>query len=226
MIDVGASSPEEAISSPLFSHNERSLPFPASSQMVALSLSLRPPAGPPGGVVHLLFLLLLPLPRSEALAHTRPPASALVAEPAPARCRQHASSQPRLAHPAGGAGSSGDVSSRLWAAPKGWASARAHVRCSLLGGLKVDNNDGPELHIGDVVRVQRSIKFMHVPGHKEGFDAQGAIGKVRRVYDQPNLSANREVKVEFDDPKKWIGHFEASELVLTEAAPRTMIHGG
>ena len=61
---------------------------------------------------------------------------------------------------------------------------------------------------------------------QEGFDAQGAVGKVRRVYDQPNLSANREVKVEFDEPKKWIGHFKPSELELTETAPRTMIHGG
>ena len=70
------------------------------------------------------------------------------------------------------------------------------------------------------MRVQRSIEFMHVLDHTEGFDAKGSIGKVKRVWQ------NREVKVEFKNPKKWFGHFEPSDLVLEEAAPRTMIHGG
>jgi len=113
----------------------------------------------------------------------------------------------RLAHPGG-------MSKRMGSGPQGWAAARAPpVRCSLLGGLSVD--DVPEsenFSVGQSVRVSQSVTLMHVPGHKDGFDAKGAVGKIVRVYTEANLSTNREVKVEFTEPKKWIGHFEAWEL--------------
>jgi len=60
--------------------------------------------------------------------------------------------------------------------------------------------------------VAKSVTFMHVPGNKGGFEAQGQVGTVLRVYDAPNLSPNREIKVEFQEPKKWLGHFESWEL--------------
>ena len=105
---------------------------------------------------------------------------------------------------------------RVGAAPTGWAAARAPpVHCSLLGGLS-DPTRGPppeSFSVGQQVTVIESVNFMHVPGHKGGFDAKGLTGKVLRVYAQGNLSANREIKVEFAEPKKWIGHFEPWEVV-------------
>ena len=57
---------------------------------------------------------------------------------------------------------------------------------------------------------------MHVPGHKGGFDAQGAVGTVLRIYKESNLSPNREVKVQFEEPKKWLAHFSPWELEVHE----------
>ena len=49
--------------------------------------------------------------------------------------------------------------------------------------------------MGQSVRVSKSVTFMHVPGHKGGFDAKGLVGEVQRVYQEPNLSPNRKIKV-------------------------------
>ena len=74
---------------------------------------------------------------------------------------------------------------RVGAAPTGWAAARAPpVHCSLLGGLS-DPTRGPppeSFSVGQQVTVIESVNFMHVPGHKGGFDAKGLTGKVLRVY--------------------------------------------
>jgi hypothetical protein len=98
--------------------------------------------------------------------------------------------------------------------PTGWAAARraSEARCSLLAGLQSADEARPPPTEGQRVRVTAPVRFMHVPGHKAGFDAEGAVGTVLRVYDAQNLSPNREIKVRFDEPKKWIGHFEAWEL--------------
>ena len=48
------------------------------------------------------------------------------------------------------------------------------------------------------------------------YTAKGHEGEVVRVYGEPNLSANRDVKVVFEEPKKWFGHFEAWELEAAE----------
>jgi hypothetical protein len=32
------------------------------------------------------------------------------------------------------------------------------------------------------------------------------------VIDESNLSPNRKVKIQFEEPKKWAGHFESFEL--------------
>ena len=126
------------------------------------------------------------------------------------RCREHGGTVRLAQQPSGGHAPRGT--------PSGWAAARAHVRCSLLSGLNVDrSDDGPELREGDSVRVTSAVTFMHVPGHKGGFAAEGSVGTVTRIYTQPNLSPNRGIKVEFVEPKKWIGHFSAHEL---EVAPK------
>jgi propionyl-CoA carboxylase alpha chain len=65
---------------------------------------------------------------------------------------------------------------------------------------------------GQKVRVSKQVTFMHVPGHKDGFQAQGSVGIVTRVIDESNLSPNRKVKIQFEEPKKWAGHFESFEL--------------
>ena len=38
--------------------------------------------------------------------------------------------------------------------------------------------------------------------------------QVIRIYDEANLSATHPVKVQFTEPKAWIGHFEYDELEL------------
>ena len=151
---------------------------------------------------RLLLLLSRALFASSALQHM-PLGMGREGRPAElTRCRSKGATV-RLAQPVG---------QPLGAAPTGWSAARAHVRCGLLSGLKVDKDDGPALEEGQQVKVGAEVTFMHVPGHKEGFAAKGAVGTVLRVYDSPSLSANRQVKVEFAQPKRWIGHFEASEL--------------
>jgi len=152
------------------------------------------------GLRSLLPLLLLLLPTCTlALSHV--PLGAAGAKTA------ECTAAVRLAHPVGRPDSE---------APKGWAAARrrrsSDTRCGLLSALKVDDNSGPSLAEGQQVRVKEKVTFMHVPGNKQGFDAQGAVGTVLKVYDEKNLSPNREVKVTFTEPKKWVGHFEASEL--------------
>ena len=164
-----------------------------------------------GGV----FGLLLLIPQaSEALVST--PARPTVAAGG-ARCQQQQTGW-RLAHPSSSSSSDTGVLSRRGPAPRGWAAARAHVRCSLLSGVAVDDEvEAPVLREGDRVRVRRSIKFMNVPGRKGGYDASGSIGTVL----PSDLSANHEVKVEFVAPnpkKKWVGHFEPRELEPLAAA--------
>ena len=148
--------------------------------------------------IHALCALLL-LPTSVALSHV-PLGSA--------HAKSHCNAAVRLAHPAGTAEAA--------EAPTGWAAARTHrsrnVRCGLLSGLKVDGDDSPALEVGQRVRVTEQVTFMHVPGNKQGFAAQGAVGTVMRIYAESSLSPNREVKVEFEEPKRWIGHFESREL--------------
>jgi len=88
------------------------------------------------------------------------------------------------------------------------------VDCKLrdvLKGLK------PEVKItleeGVRVRVvAENLDFKHVPKHKAGFDPKGCVGTVVRVYKEENLSPNRHIKVQFDEPSKWIGHFEPEEI--------------
>jgi len=94
------------------------------------------------------------------------------------------------------------------------AARAAPVRCSLLGGLSDSTPEGnaETFVVGQKVKVSQSVTFMHVPGNKGGFDAKGLTGTVLRVYTEANLSSNREIKVQFDEPKKWIGHLEAWEL--------------
>ena len=106
-------------------------------------------------------------------------------------------------------------------APTGWAAARRtsrrtpHASCSLLGGLSDSGGDGPTVDSfseGQEVVVSQDVNFLHVPGHKGGFNAKGSVGTVLRVYLEPNLSPNRKIKVQFSEPKKWIGHFEPWEI--------------
>ena len=120
----------------------------------------------------------------------------------------------RLAQPDVGNGAEGR-------SPLGWAAARTRrsggVRCGLLSGLKIgDSVSADKFDEGAQVRVTSSINFMHVPGHKKGFDAKDAVGTVLRVYEEANLSADRAVKVRFEEPKRWIGHFAAGELKAVE----------
>ena len=55
-----------------------------------------------------------------------------------------------------------------------------------------------------------------VPGHKGGFNALGVEGVVVRVYTDDDLSPNRDIKVEFAEPKRWLAHFVPEELELVE----------
>ena len=94
--------------------------------------------------------------------------------------------------------------------------------CSILGDLAGNSKKtGPPLKVGDTVRVVESSKLMHVPGHRDGFDPSsdgGSVGVVLSMYESgTNLSANRRIKVQFDDPKKWVGHFEPYELQLVSS---------
>jgi len=97
------------------------------------------------------------------------------------------------------------------------------ISCGLVdlvgaGGGSDDAEETTVFDVGQRVRVKSEATLMHVPGHKAGYQAQGAEGTVVRQYKEPNLSPNRDVKVEFSEPKKWVGHFEAWELeVLDES---------
>ena len=109
----------------------------------------------------------------------------------------------------------GGASAMRWA--RGGARRAAPARCGLLQDL-ADNSsdDGPPLKAGQQVRVIEEAMMMHVPGKKEGFDAKGSVGTVLRTYSEKNLSPNRGIKVEFQEPKKWVAHFERWELELVE----------
>ena len=116
----------------------------------------------------------------------------------------------------GGAAAIGLFVPSLTAAAPRTRRARA-ARCGLLATLAANSKDSePELTEGQRVRVKVSRVLMHVPGHKGGFEAQGAEGVVQRVYQEANLSANYKVKVSFEEPKKWMGHFNAFELELAD----------
>jgi len=89
--------------------------------------------------------------------------------------------------------------------------------------------DASALNIGDRVQVAGGDdypKFFHVPGHKSGFVAKGMVGTVCKLYragesDHLDRSDERDVIVEFEEPKKWKAHFMASELALPSAADDT-----
>lgn len=103
---------------------------------------------------------------------------------------------------------------RLRTAPR-----RAGEPLGLLSGLSVPDDKQPAFAVGQRVRVATKTRLMHVPGQKKGFNAEGALGSVLKVYDEPNLSANRKIKVELQEPdskKRYIAHFEAGELTRAE----------
>ena len=83
----------------------------------------------------------------------------------------------------------------------------------------------PAFAIGDEVSVKASCILFHIPGHKEGRDAQGMVGTVARVYNEPNLSPIQPVKVSFTDPKPWTGHFEFSELEFANGPNDALAEG-
>ena len=88
----------------------------------------------------------------------------------------------------------------------------------VLSGLKLDVPTEAPCKAGDRVRVLDGLQpLQHVPGHKGGFDASGCEGEVLRIYDEPNLSCTHPVKVQFQEPKPWIGHFTFEEVELVEA---------
>mmetsp|Transcript_39001 Transcript_39001/g.102781 ORF Transcript_39001/g.102781 Transcript_39001/m.102781 type:complete len:174 (+) Transcript_39001:86-607(+) len=159
------------------------------------------------------LLLLTLLSQSLALNHLPLGTAASVSAAASLGCEQQTtgSTTTRLAQPVG---------RPIGAAPLGWSAPRKArrtngVRCGLLSGLKVDADADADakLTVGQQVRVSATgLNFMNVPGNKQGFDPNGLLGTVRHIYADPKLSANREIKVEFAEPKKWIGHFEAREL--------------
>ena len=93
------------------------------------------------------------------------------------------------------------------------ATRRAAARCSLSDGEQHES-----LAVGARVRVvaDAEVRLMHVPGHKEGFDAGGAEGTVVRTYSEANLSPNRKVKVQFDGEKRWVAHFDPWELEVID----------
>lgn len=110
------------------------------------------------------------------------------------------------------------------------ATERWPIRCR--EPLMVDEDDKLSFQKGQRVRVKESIKFRHVPGHKEGYEAEGLIGTVVRVYDEPDVSPNRGIKVQFTpgsgSNKAWIAHFEAFELeaVQDESYSNSDVGGG
>lgn len=98
--------------------------------------------------------------------------------------------------------------------------------------LMVDEDDKLSFQKGQRVRVKESIKFRHVPGHREGYEAEGLIGTVIRVYDEPDVSPNRGIKVQFTEGsgsnKAWIAHFEPFELegVQDESSSKSDVGDG
>lgn len=78
----------------------------------------------------------------------------------------------------------------------------------------------PTLRAGQRVRVSaKRIVFKHVLPTQAAFDPHDCEGVVARVYERngtPRLVPNREIKVEFSDPKKWFGHFVPGELAAIE----------
>lgn len=81
-----------------------------------------------------------------------------------------------------------------------------------LSRLKLDERP-PKFDVGDTVRVKATeLILMHVPKYKAGFNPAGLVGTVQRRYQEDNLSPNRPIKVQFDEPAKWVAHFEPGEL--------------
>lgn len=73
-----------------------------------------------------------------------------------------------------------------------------------------------DLSEGMKVRVSVSTMMYHVP--KRGgkpMDLQGLTGSVKKVIED-GLSANRPVVVQFVEPAKFFGHFDAAELEVVE----------
>jgi len=85
-------------------------------------------------------------------------------------------------------------------------------KLSELSRRKLDERP-PAFDVGDTVRVKATgLVFMHVPKHKAGFDPVGLVGTVLHRYQEENLSPNRPIKVQFQEPAKWVAHFEPDEL--------------
>ena len=85
--------------------------------------------------------------------------------------------------------------------------------------------DLSELKVGDRVKVLGTDtypRFMHVPGVKGGLVAKGMMGTVQKLYlpgesDHLDRSDDRNVVVEFTEPKKWRAHLMAEEVALADA---------
>ena len=122
-----------------------------------------------------------------------------------------------LLGPIPGSGLIASPTPRVPSACDRWARDRS-ARAALLSASDGGALEPEPLAVGDRVRITAaSLEFKHVPGHKQGFDAAGAIGTVVRIYGEGNLSPNRPVKVEFDEPKKWVAHFDAHELETVDS---------
>ena len=114
----------------------------------------------------------------------------------------------------------------LHSSPFGFVSGlqyRALVGCqSRLAIAPAMLVDPAALSLGETVVVSGTDdypKFYHVPGHgKDGFIAKGMAGVVEKVYDPEacilDRSDDRNVLVQFSEPKKWKAHFMAEELML------------
>eukprot|EP00326_Haptolina_ericina_P004518 CAMPEP_0181214664 /NCGR_PEP_ID=MMETSP1096-20121128/25584_1 /TAXON_ID=156174 ORGANISM="Chrysochromulina ericina, Strain CCMP281" /NCGR_SAMPLE_ID=MMETSP1096 /ASSEMBLY_ACC=CAM_ASM_000453 /LENGTH=92 /DNA_ID=CAMNT_0023306435 /DNA_START=249 /DNA_END=527 /DNA_ORIENTATION=+ len=87
----------------------------------------------------------------------------------------------------------------------------------VLGGLEPEEK--PTFNEGDAVRVTIATTLRHVPKvGKEGFDANGLVGRVVRAYSEPSLSPNYPIKVKFEEPCVFTGHFAPDELQILPPA--------
>lgn len=73
-----------------------------------------------------------------------------------------------------------------------------------------------DLSEGMKVKVAVPTLMYHVPKRGgEPLDLQGLTGSVKKVIGD-GISANRPVVVQFVEPAKFFGHFDAEELELVE----------
>ena len=105
-----------------------------------------------------------------------------------------------LLGPIPGSGLIASPTPRVPSACDRWARDRS-ARAALLSASDGGALEPEPLAVGQRVRITAaSLEFKHVPGHKQGFDAAGAIGTVVRIYGEANLSPNRPVKVGTNEP--------------------------